>query len=67
MAGRHVVNDRERFLASVLRGTPDRIPLLPTLGAPRPVTLRRWQDEGLPRDVPFENFLYYVELLRRIV
>ena len=40
---------RERFLQTLLFGTPDRIPLEPGHG--RESTRRRWYDDGLPRDV----------------
>jgi uroporphyrinogen decarboxylase len=36
---------RERYLAAMLFGSPDRIPFEP--GAPRESTLRRWRCEGL--------------------
>ncbi len=40
---------RERFIATLQFGTPDRIPLMP--GGGRESTRERWYREGLPRDV----------------
>ncbi|MFH1707409.1 MAG: uroporphyrinogen decarboxylase family protein [Planctomycetota bacterium] len=40
---------RQRFLETLLFGTPDRIPLEP--GGGRESTRNRWYGEGLPRDV----------------
>jgi uroporphyrinogen decarboxylase len=40
------MNDRERFLETLLYGRPDRIPLTP--GGGRESTLKRWREEGLP-------------------
>ena len=39
---------RERYLETLLFGTPDRIPFEPC--GPREKTLKRWHDEGLPQD-----------------
>jgi uroporphyrinogen decarboxylase len=39
---------RERYLATLLYGTPDRIPFMP--GGPRESTLRTWRTQGLPAD-----------------
>lgn len=46
---------RERYLETLLFGTPDRIPFDP--GAPREKTLKRWHDEGLPQD---DNWFTYL-------
>jgi len=43
------MNDRQRFLETLLFGKPDRIPFTP--GGPRESTLRRWHADGLPEDV----------------
>lgn len=40
------MNYRERYLETLLYGTPDKIPLEP--GRPREKTLKRWHQEGLP-------------------
>ncbi len=42
------MNERERFLQTLLFGKPDRIPFSP--GGPRESTLARWHREGLPPD-----------------
>ena len=39
---------RERYIETLLFGTPDRIPFEP--GKPREKTLKRWHQEGLPAD-----------------
>jgi uroporphyrinogen-III decarboxylase len=43
------VNSRERFIATLQFGKPDRIPLTPGKG--RESTRNRWYREGLPEDV----------------
>ncbi len=50
---------RERFLATLLFQSPDRIPFEP--GRPREKTLHRWHSEGLPESRPW--FEYLTELL----
>ncbi len=42
------MNERQRYLETVLFGTPDRIPLQP--GGGRESTRERWYKEGLPRE-----------------
>ena len=49
------MNERERYLETVLFGTPDRIPFEP--GAPREKTLKRWYAEGLPKNRNWFDFL----------
>lgn len=44
------MSPRERFLETLLFGTPDRIPLQP--GGGRESTLKRWHAEGLPEGMP---------------
>ena len=44
------MTSRERFLATMLGGTPDRIPFM--FGGPRESTLNAWYKQGLPRDLP---------------
>ncbi len=44
-----MMNDRERYLETLLFGSPDRIPFSP--GGPRESTLRAWRAQGLPEDV----------------
>ena len=39
------MNERERFIETLLFGKPDKIPLM--LGFPRELTLERWRKEGL--------------------
>jgi uroporphyrinogen decarboxylase len=39
------MNERERYLETILFGNPDRIPLWP--GGPRESTIERWREEGL--------------------
>ena len=43
------MNDRERYLETLLFGKPDKVPLSP--GGGRQSTRERWYKEGLPRDV----------------
>lgn len=49
------MNARERYLETLLFGTPDKIPFNP--GGPREKTLKRWHSEGLPRDRDWFEFL----------
>lgn len=46
---------RERYLETMLFGTPNRIPLQP--GGPRESTLRAWRQQGLPADVHWYAYL----------
>jgi len=52
------MNERQRYLETILFGQPDRIPLQP--GWPRESTLERWKSEGLilPDDADFYEVLY---------
>jgi Uroporphyrinogen decarboxylase (URO-D) len=43
------MNDRQRYLETLLFGKPDRIPFTP--GGGRQSTRERWYKEGLPRDI----------------
>jgi len=43
------MNARERYLATVLFGKPDKIPFIP--GGPRESTLKAWHQQGLPEGV----------------
>jgi uroporphyrinogen decarboxylase len=43
------MNERDRFLAALTFGTPDRVPLEP--GWPRKSTREAWHAQGLPRSV----------------
>jgi len=43
------MNDRQRFLETLLFGTPDRIPFVP--GSGRKSTRERWHKEGLPENI----------------
>lgn len=42
------MNERQRYLETILFGTPDRIPFAP--GSGRKSTRERWYTEGLPRE-----------------
>ena len=42
------MNDRQRFLETLLFGKPDRVPFVP--GSGRQSTRERWHKEGLPVD-----------------
>ena len=49
------MNPRERYLETLLFGSPDKIPFQP--GRPREKTLRRWRGEGLPEGRHWFDFL----------
>ncbi|MHC4981581.1 MAG: uroporphyrinogen decarboxylase family protein [Planctomycetota bacterium] len=49
------MNPRERYIAALRFGTPDRIPFSP--GGPRESTLARWHKEGLPEGVSWMGYL----------
>jgi hypothetical protein len=49
------MNARERYLETMLFGTPDRIPFEP--GKPREKTLKRWHKEGLPEGAHWYDHL----------
>jgi uroporphyrinogen decarboxylase len=51
------MNERERYLATLLFGTPDKVPLQP--GGPRESTLAAWRRQGLPADVPWYEHLMH--------
>ncbi|MFB3893081.1 MAG: uroporphyrinogen decarboxylase family protein [Phycisphaerae bacterium] len=46
---------RERYVAALTFGNPDRIPFSP--GGPRESTLRAWRTQGLPEGVEWFDFL----------
>ena len=46
---------RERFLATMLGGTPDRVPYC--FGGPRQSTFEAWYRQGLPRGLNFGKFV----------
>jgi len=46
---------RERFLQTMLFGTPDRIPY--QFGQPRESTLNAWYRQGLPRGIHWDSFV----------
>lgn len=50
------MTQRERYLATLLFGTPDRIPFQP--GGPREKTLKRWHKEGLPQEGGWTKHLH---------
>lgn len=49
------MNHRERYLATLLFNSPDKIPVEP--GQPREKTLQRWLSEGLPANRDWFQFL----------
>jgi hypothetical protein len=49
------MDHRERFLETLLFGTPDKIPFEP--GKPREKTLKRWHEEGLPKNRHWFDYL----------
>ena len=49
------MNARERYIETMLFGTPDRIPFEP--GKPREKTLKRWREEGLPEEKDWYGYL----------
>ncbi|MDI7275535.1 MAG: uroporphyrinogen decarboxylase family protein [Anaerolineae bacterium] len=49
------MDDRERFLQTLLFGRPDRVPLRP--GWPRESTLAAWHSQGLPEGADFRQAL----------
>ncbi len=49
------MDHRERFIETLLFGTPDKIPFEP--GKPREKTLKRWQEEGLPKNRHWFDYL----------
>lgn len=49
------MNERERFLETLLFGKPDRIPFSP--GGPRESTLAAWRTQGLPDDADWFRHL----------
>ena len=51
------MNQRERYLETLLFGTPDRIPLEPQSG--RLSTREAWHKQGLPEDIPPEKIPEY--------
>lgn len=51
------MNERERYIASITFGSPDKVTFSP--GGPRESTLIRWRQEGLP-----EGVHYFDELCR---
>ena len=48
---------RERFLATMAFGVPDRIPY--RFGGPRESTFNAWYKQGLSRDLDFTRFIGY--------
>ena len=55
-----MMTSRERYLATLTFGTPDRVPFEPSW-PPRRSTLKRWHADGLP-----ENVDWFAELCRLI-
>lgn len=49
------MNDRQRYLDTILFGKPDKVPFAP--GGPRESTLARWHKEGLPEGVDWHAYL----------
>ena len=50
------MNARERYLETLLFGTPDRIPFGP--GGARESTRKRWHSEGLPEDRSYMSVIH---------
>ena len=50
------MNPRQRLRATYLFGSPDKVPLDP--GWPRESTLAVWQQQGLPADVHWRDYLW---------
>lgn len=50
-----MMDDRQRFIAALTFGSPDRIPLEP--GYPRQSTLRAWRAQGLPEGADWFPYL----------
>ena len=50
------MNERERFLETMLFGSPDKVPFSP--GGPRESTLAAWHKQGLPEDADWWNHLH---------
>ncbi len=50
------MNSRERILTALQHKEPDRVPIHDD---PWPSTVNRWQREGLPADIPVEEFFGY--------
>ena len=55
------MNERERYLETILFGKPDKVPLWP--GGPRESTRKRWREEGL--DLP-EGADFYLVLYKEL-
>ena len=55
MSGRTTMTERERFIASLTFGRPDKFYLDP--GRPRESTLRAWRQQGLPEGVDYYTYL----------
>jgi hypothetical protein len=49
------MNPRERFIATITFGTPDKVPMEP--GGPRESTLRAWHTQGLPEGANWYDHL----------
>ena len=49
------MNERERFVETLLFGKPDKVPLQP--GSPRESTLETWRRQGLPPGEDYYEFL----------
>jgi len=49
------MNNRERYIETILFGNPDKAPFIP--GNPRESTLKAWHEQGLPQDVNYLEHL----------
>ena len=49
------MNDRERYLETLLFGEPDRVPFVP--GGPRESTLAAWRRQGLPEGADWQDLV----------
>ena len=55
------LTERERILRAVRRQEIDRIPMLDTAWAG---TLRRWRNEGMPKDISWESYFGFDKVIR---
>ena len=49
------MTNRDRYIKTLLFANPDKIPFEP--GGPRKSTIERWQNEGLPKDISWWDYV----------